>query len=318
MNLSIRHLRAFMALAVAKNFTRAADQCHLSQPAFSALVQNIEAQAGVRLFNRSTRSVELTAEGVMFEAVAARLLNDMEHMFDELSDHAKRRRGRVTIAALPTVAGGALPPVLKRFRDLHPGIDVVLKDVTADTCLELLRNNQADIALSAPIAPGRDLLSTPLLSDSFHLVCRADHPLARRKELIACDVRELAMIKFARTSSVRQHLEAAFYPDQPPTEIEVFNLVTAAGLIASGIGVTLVPTLALFQFNVPGLVFVPIRLPIEDREICLIRRRNDAGSEAVSAFVELLTESWADLHSRGSSRNSPRVRRQRARHVSNG
>jgi len=295
MNLSIRHLRAFAALVALRSFTRAAEQCHLSQPAFSALIQNLEEQAGVRLFNRSTRSVELTAEGLLFESVATRLLNDMAHAFDELNDHANRRRGRVTIAALPTVAGGALPPVLALFRERHPGIEVVLKDVTADTCLELVRNNQADLALSAPISPGRDLVSEPLLSDKFHLVCREDHPLATRRELTARDVLELPLIKFARTSSIRQHLDAAFYPSPPPTELEVYNLVTAAGLIASGIGATLVPTLALFQFQVPGLVAVPIRLPIDDRRICLIRRRNDAGSSAVVAFIELLRERWSAL-----------------------
>jgi DNA-binding transcriptional LysR family regulator len=302
MNLSIRHLRAFTVLAAARSFTRAAEQCHLSQPAFSALIQNLEEQAGVRLFNRSTRSVELTTEGALFESVAARLLNDIEHAFDELNDHANRRRGRVTIAALPTVAGGALPPVLKVFRDRYPGIEIVLKDVTADACLELLRTNQADIALSAAISPGRDMVSEPLLSDTFHLVCREDHPLATRKKLLARDVRNLPMIKFAHTSSVRQHLDAAFYPNTPPTELEVYNLVTAAGLIANGIGVTLVPTLALYQFHLPGLVALPIRLPLGDRDICLIRRRNDAGSSAVTAFVALLRESWAHIGTSGARR----------------
>ncbi|WP_454825175.1 LysR family transcriptional regulator [Paraburkholderia xenovorans] len=305
MNLSLRHLRAFTTLAAVRSFTRAAEQCHLSQPAFSALIQNLEDHAGVRLFNRSTRNVELTTEGALFEAAAARLLNDMTHAFDELNDHTNRRRGRVTIAALPTVAAGALPPVLTEFRERHPGIEIVLKDVTADTCLEVLRNKQVDLALSAPISPGRDLVSEPLLSDTFHFVCRSDHPLAKHKELVARDVLDQPVIKFARTSSIRQHLDAAFYPSGPPTELEVNQLVTAAGLISSGIGATLVPTLALFQFQMPGLVAVPIRLPISDRQICLIRRRNDAGSTAVTAFVEVLRKRWADLaHARTARRRT--------------
>jgi len=316
MNLSIRHLRAFTTLAAVRSFTRAAEQCHLSQPAFSALIQNIEDHAGVRLFNRSTRNVELTAEGALFETVAVRLLNDMTHAFDELNDHANRRRGRVTIAALPTVAAGALPPVLTDFRARHPGIEIVLKDVTADTCLEILRNNQADLALSAPISPGRDLVSEPLLSDRFYFVCRNDHPLAKRKELVARDVLDQPIIKFARTSSIRQHLDAAFYPSGPPTEFEVNHLVTAAGLIASGIGATLVPTLALFQFQMPGLVAVPIRLPVSDRQMCLIRRRNDAGSAAVTAFVEVLREHWSELaRTRNPRRRAPVARKRAARSI---
>jgi len=302
MNLSIRHLRAFSALAHMRNFTRAANACHLSQPAFSSLIQNLEDQAGVRLFNRNTRNVELTPEGLLFESSATRLLHDFQQAFDELDDRVQRRKGRVTIAALPSVAGGALPPVLMAFRIRYPSIEVVLKDVTADVCLELLRSGYVDLALSAAITPGPDLTSEPLLSDSFHLVCRDDHPLAHRKRLSAQDVLHLPMIRFARSSSIRQHLDAAFYPKQPPTEMEVFNLVTAAGLISEGIGVTLVPTLALFQFQVPNLVSIPVSLPITDRNICLIKRKDAADSSATTALIELLRAQWSTSQGRIKTR----------------
>jgi DNA-binding transcriptional LysR family regulator len=292
MNLSVKQLRAFSELALERNFTRAAQKCHLSQSAFSALVANLEEQAGVRLFHRSTRSVELTPEGRVFESVAARLLHDFESAFSELQDHVQRRKGRLTIAALPSVAGGALPPVIARFRAEHPGIAVILRDVTADSCLELVRNRQADFALTAAISPGPDLRSEPLLSDTFHLVCRDDHPLARRRELALKDIVHLPLIRFDRTSSVRQHLDLAFYPHSPVTEMEVYNLVTAAGLIAAGIGVTLVPTLALFQFRMPTLVAVPVTLPIKDRDVCLIRREDDTDSVAAQAFIALLRSGW--------------------------
>ena len=292
MNLSVKQLRAFSELALERNFTRAAQKCHLSQSAFSALVAMLEEQAGVRLFHRSTRSVELTPEGRVFESVAARLLHDFESAFAELQDHVQRRKGRLTVAALPSVAGGALPPVIARFRAQHAGISVILRDVTSDSCLELVRNRQADFALTAAIAPGPDLRSEPLISDTFHLVCRDDHPLARRRELSLRDVLPLPLIRFERTSSVRQHLDLAFYPHTPVTEMEVSNLVTAAGLVANGLGVTLVPTLALFQFRMPSLVAVPVTLPIKDREVCLIRRKDDTDSVAATAFIEVLRSEW--------------------------
>jgi DNA-binding transcriptional LysR family regulator len=293
MNLSAKHLRAFMALAQERNFTRAAERCHLSQPAFSTLMGNLEQQAGVRLFNRSTRSVEITAEGRVFEATATRLLHDMDAAFGELQDHVQRRKGRITIAALPSLAGGALPPVIARFLRKHPGIEVILKDITADDCLEAVRARQADFALTAAIKPGVDLSSEPLLTDTFHLVCRDDHPLAGRKKLALADVAGLPQISFHRESSIRQHIDAAFYPAHPVSLMEVAHPVTAAGLAAAGVGVVLVPTLALFQFRLPRLVAIPTRLPIPDREICLIRRRMGGDSVAVAAFVDLLKEAWS-------------------------
>lgn len=300
MNLSSKQLRAFVELATERNFTRAARKCHLSQSAFSALVANIEEQAGLRLFHRSTRRVELTAEGESFMPVAVRLLGDLEHAFEELRDRVQKRKGRVTVAALPSIAGGALPPVIARFRERHPGIEVVLRDVTADACLDLVRQRQADFALTAALAPGADLRSEPLMTDSFHLVCRDDHPLAKRRELALRDVLPLPLIKFDRTSSVRQHLDAAFHPHHPDTVMEVNHLVTAAGLIASGIGVTLVPTLALFQFRMPGLCAVPVALPIPPREVCLIRRVDDTDSVAAGAFLDLLREALVAPRRRAS------------------
>jgi LysR family transcriptional regulator, carnitine catabolism transcriptional activator len=292
MNLSHKHLRAFVTLAQERNFTRAAERCHLSQPAFSTLMRNLELQAGVRLFNRSTRMVELTPEGRVFEATAARLLQDLEGAFGELRDHVERRKGRITVAALPSIAGGALPPVIAAFLARHPGIEVTLKDITADDCLEAVRSRQADFALAAAMDPGADLSSEPLLADSFHLVCREDHALARRRQLALRDVARLPQISFHRESSIRQHIDAAFYPAQPVTRMEVTHPVTAAGLAASGVGVVLVPTLALFQFRLPGLVAIPVKLPIPDREICLIRRKGGSDSVAAAAFVGVLKEQW--------------------------
>jgi DNA-binding transcriptional LysR family regulator len=291
-NLSTRHLRAFVALVHTRSFTRAAATCHLSQPAFSAVIQSLEEHAGVRLFTRTPRSVALTPEGRLFEAYANRLLHDFDRAFEELEDHVARRKGRVAIATLASLAGGELPPVILEFRTRYPGIEVILKDVTADVCLELLRAEQVDFAVTAAIAPALDLTSTPLASDTFHLVCRRNHPLARRKRLDAADVINLPMVRFARSSSIRQHLDAAFYPRQLATEMEVYNLMTAAGLVAQGIGVTLVPTLALFEFQIKGLVAIPVTLRIPDREICVIRRKDAADSLAAASFIELLEARW--------------------------
>ena len=290
MNLSSKHLRCFMALAQERNFTRAAERCHLSQPAFSTLMGNLEQQAGVRLFNRSTRSVEITAEGRTFEATAVRLLLDMDAAFGELQDHVQLRKGRITIAALPSLAGGVLPPVIACFLRKHPGIKVILKDITADDCLKVVRTREADFALTAAIKPGEDLSSEPLLTDSFNLVCREDHALASRKRLKLTDVVGLPQISFHRESSIRQLIDNAFYPLHPVSLMEVAHPVTAAGLVAAGVGVVLVPTLALFQFRLPGLVTIPIRLPIDDREICLIRRKIGGDSVAAATFVDLLKD----------------------------
>ena len=291
-NLSLKHLRAFVELATERNFTRAAKNCYLSQPAFSTLIRNLEAQAGAALFNRNTRNVDLTAEGRVFEARIMPLLEEFEAAFGDIRDHVERRRGRLSIAALPTIAGGPLSPVLAHFTKHHPGIILTLYDVRANDCLDLVRGHRADFGLAAAISPGPDLVSEPLMSDKIHLICRDDHPLAGRSQLTLDDVLPLPMICFDHSSSVRQHVDAAFYPHQARTVMEVRQLMTAAGLVLAGMGVTLVPTMAIFQFQSPSLVAIPVSLPTKDRSICLIRRCDSADSVAAATFIDLLRQMW--------------------------
>src|SRR6185295_1838768 len=98
MNASVRQLRAFLSLAELRSFTRAAARSHLSQPAFSALIRALEDAMGARLFERTTRSVELTVEGRLFLDSAQRLVRDFDQSVLDLRDHAARRRGRVAMA----------------------------------------------------------------------------------------------------------------------------------------------------------------------------------------------------------------------------
>jgi DNA-binding transcriptional LysR family regulator len=288
MNLSVKHLRAFVALATHRNFTRAAQACHLSQSAFSALIQTLEEQAGARLFERTTRSVELSVEGKRFEDVAARLLSDFEAAFAELRDHAERRKGRIAIAALPSIAAGDLPPILAAFRQRYPGIAMELFDLLADGCIDLVRRGRVDLALAPAPAQDRDLRIEPLIADTFHLVCPADHPLASRKRIPPQALAGLPFIQLSRTSSVRQHLDAALHPLKLNGVMEVEHLATVAGLVAAGLGVTAVPSLALFQFRLEGLAVRPLQMPSLVRDICLIRLKDRGDSAAAAAMVECL------------------------------
>jgi len=106
LNLSTRQVRAFTALAEHRNFTRAAEQCHLSQSAFSSLIRTLEDSLGVRLFDRDTRRVELTPEGRLFLGGATRVLASLRDALEDLGEHATGRRGRAGVAALPSLAAG--------------------------------------------------------------------------------------------------------------------------------------------------------------------------------------------------------------------
>lgn len=284
MNISTRQLRAFIALSEGRNFTRAAAVCHLSQSAFSSLIRQLEASLDVRLFDRNTRSVELTAEGQEFEVSARRVLAEFEAAVSGMHARATLQRGRVSIALLPSLAADWLPEVLAGFRNAHPGIDLEVADLLSEPCIERVRTGVADFALAATRADTPELRAEPFCSDGFHLVCRSDHPLATDPNLRPRDVAAWPFIHLSRTSSVRQYIDAATLPQALPAVLEVDQLATVAGMVAAGLGVSIVPSLTLYQFRSADLVIRPVKWPGLTRQIYLVRKRDRSFSAAAEQF----------------------------------
>ena len=290
-DLTARQLRAFAALAEQRNFTRAAQLCHLSQPAFSALIRTLEEALGTRLFDRDTRSVQLTPEGRLFEGAAQRLLDDMRGVVADLADHVERRKGRVRVAALPSLAAGWLPAVFAEFMAAWPGITLSLDDALSDACIARVRSGEADFALASSgvgTTAAGDLRSRKLCSDRFHLVCRADHPLAAETRLSVRKIAPYPFIQMARHSSVRQSLDAALHPLRLNAVFEVEHLATVMGLVEAGLGISVVPALTLFHFRRESLVTRPLPVPGLLRTVYLVQRREGSLSVAAQTLHDLI------------------------------
>lgn len=288
-SISSRQLQAFVALARLRSFTRAAVHCHLSQPAFSALIQGLEAAVGARLFERSTRHVALTVEGQVFERSAAPLLAQLGQALSEVRDHAQLRRGQVSLALLPSLAAGWLPGLLSEFRTAHPGIALQVADVLSEPCLQRVREGQADFAIAAVRADTPELRAEPFASDRFHLVCPQGHELLSRTSLKPRDLLPFAFIHLARHSSVRQLLDAAVHPLQLQTLMEVEQLATVMGMVRAGLGLSVVPAFSLFHFRQPELTTRELRWRgLGDRQLFLVRRRDRELSTAARALYELV------------------------------
>jgi LysR family carnitine catabolism transcriptional activator len=273
MNLSTRQLKAFLALAQHRNFTRAAEQSNLSQPAFSSLIRTLEEEAGVRLFDRDTRKVVLTVAGRRFEDSARRLLTDINAAISELREGAANT-GSVAVAAMPSLSARALPPIFTQLRMDEPGLSVSLIDALPEQCLAMVRAGQVDFALTTLGAPSAEFLCELLCTDQFHLVCRSDHELAQRESI---DVRELVdfpFVHFSHATRLREQIDAAVYPRQMNAVLEIERLEAVRGMVESGAGISLVPGLTLFHFDSPKLVTRPLRPPGITREIYSVRLAN--------------------------------------------
>lgn len=284
-NLSSRDFEAFLALAEAQHFTRAAERCHLSQSAFSQKIARIEKEAGVALFVRSTRNVALTPEGEVFVEEVRRIQQDLRHALAHLQDLATRRVGKVAVAALPSVAAVWMPQVIARYRAANPMIRVQLFDSLAQRSLDLLRSGAVDMAVTA----GGDLREfdlTELKKERFFLVCRPDHAFAAKRWVTLAQLANEDFVHLARSSSVRQCIDAAqAQPLGDTGGLEAEHLATVAGLVAQGLGVSVVPELTLFHFRRAELAAVPVRAAHLVRPIYLARRKGKTLSVAAQAMV---------------------------------
>lgn len=287
-NLSTRQLRAFLALAEQRSFTRAAAACHLSQPAFSALIRTLENELNTRLFDRDTRSVQLSAEGRLFETSARQLMGDFSIAVNDLSDHVERRKGRVHVAALPSLAAGWLPAIFAEFKKTWPGIALNLSDILSDPCIDLVHSGKADFALASTGTSHAGLSTQLLCTDKFYLVCRKDHPLATEKVLTLKKLVPYPFIHMSRNSSVRQALDAALHPLQTNTLLEVEQLATVTGMVEAGLGISVVPALTLFHFERKSLVTRPLAIPNLTRKIYVVRRQEGSLSAAAQALHDLI------------------------------
>ena len=285
-NLSSRDLEAFLALAQAQHFTRAAERCHLSQSAFSQKIARIERTAGVALFERSTRHVTLTPEGELFAEEIRRIQQDLQHALSHLNELATRRVGKVAVAALPSVAAVWMPEVIALYRARHPNIRVELFDTLAAGGLAMLREGRVDLAIAAG-GDLREFAVQELKCERFHLVCPGTHPLAGKRSVALADLRDEEIVHLARSSSVRQHLEAAGVTARTGA-LEVEHLATVAALVSQGLGVSVVPELTLFHFLRSGLASVPVRDKQLRRTILLARRKGKALSVAAKAMQEAI------------------------------
>lgn len=289
MNLTTRQLQAFEALHQHLSFTRAAQQCHLSQPAFSALIQGLEQGLGTQLFERSTRHVVLTCAGRDFAPHAQRLLAAIDQAVESMQGAAELRASRVTVALLPSLAAHWLPSLLAQFAHSHPQIQVQVRDALNTPCLESVQQGQADWALCTALARHPDLHAAAVAEETFYLVCPRAHALAQASAPVAPQaLRGVPFVQLAAHTSIRASVEAwqAAVYGQPllQTRMEVEQLATVMGMVRAGLGVSLVPALSLAYFQDPGIAIRRLEGQAPARTIYWVRHRHQGLGPAAQAF----------------------------------
>jgi DNA-binding transcriptional LysR family regulator len=237
-NFDLQQLQAFVAVADRGSFRAAAEHIHLSPPALSRRIERLESILGSRLFNRTTREVELTALGRVFLDRARTAIDDLESAMLGIADIAANRSGRVTVACVPSAALYFLPRVIRSFSEQYPAIRVRLIDETMNQVLQSVLSGESDFGIGFMNTRVPGVLFEAMHSDPFVMALRRDHALARRKKLSWAELAQETLIAVARSSGNRQLLDDALTTAglNPSYAFEVSHIATLLGMVEAGLG----------------------------------------------------------------------------------
>lgn len=291
----LNDLQAFRAVAELGNFRRAAETVHLSQPAFSRRVDKLERALGVRLLERSTRRVSLTAVGRDFARKVAQLLDELDGTLLGLRGIAPTRLGEVTVACVPSTVYYHLSKVIGRYRETYPKIRVRVLDASANDVLAAVVRGEADFGLNFTGSQEPDIDFITLAEERFVAACRRDHPLARRRRVSWADLAGHDFITVSKASGNRLLIDQALagLADRPEAVYEAQHVTTLLGLVEAGLGVAAVPSMAMPGKDHPLLVSVPLDTPVVTRKVGLIRRRGRTLTPAAQQLFDVFMESPA-------------------------
>ena len=289
--MEMNQLRYVVAVARAGNFTRAAEQCRVSQPSLSQQIQKLEEELGERLFDRMKRETKLTSHGEAFVRRAVRILEEAEMAMREAADAKSLLSGSLTIGVLPTIAPYLLPETISVFARKYPGVEIVIKEDTTAQLLKHLTTYEIDFAIASdPIQDSRFEIKE-LLTEELLLALPPGHPLTRKRTVPASALRGERLLVMQEGHCLGdQVLGFCEHRGMKPTvSFRSAQLETIYALVAAGLGLSLIPAMAVQGGRSNALEYRSIQSPRPERKILTVWPRQRPLGRAAHVFLELIS-----------------------------
>jgi len=291
MNVTLRQLRVFQAVAEGRNFSRAGDQVGLTQPAVSRSIVELEAQLGLKLLDRTTREVVLTEAGQSLALRLDRVLDELDQTLAEVHGMAGARRGKVRVASSPTLSANLMPACIAECARRDPDIELVLLDRIQQDVLDSVRAGEVDFGVVVEPTAADDLRCEAILDDPFCLVMPPSHRLAGKTSVRWSMLEGEPLVLLDHASGSRRLIDDALALHGVHCEVrqQVGHPTTAFRMVEQGIGISVMPALAMPPMGLPALVVRPL-LPKVKRSIMLVHRRNRAPAPLAQRVWALIRE----------------------------
>lgn len=304
MTMEFRQLQYTLQIAAERNFSRAAEKLHIAQPSLSQQLSKLEKELGVLLFQRNTSTVELTHAGVTFVEQAQKIVDAVELLRQEMSDISQLRKGKVVVGSMPITGSHLLPHVLPAFQQAYPEIEVTLLEDSGLTLEKLTASGKADLSLLSLPLQEPSLSYVTIGEERIDLAVPPNHPLARRADPehpIPVRIEELRDEPFVVLKKGQGFRKLTFDLCEkagfdPQVVFESTNIETVQSLVATGMGITLVPR---FIARAPRSEFVPVYVPLAEptpsRTLVVAYRQGRVLSKAAEAFIHTFQQTVAEL-----------------------
>ena len=291
----LRHLSYFIAVAEHRGFTRAAAALHVSQPALSQQIRQLEAMLEVQLFDRSGRHTRLTDAGEVWLEYARRALRDLEEGRRALHDVQDLQRGRLRIAMTPTFTTYLLGPLMGAYYRRYPGVKVLIQEMNQERMEAMLLEDEIDIGIAFDESLSRDIVAQPLLTETLALVVSRAHPLARESylQLPALDAQPLILLssEFATREQIDRYCHR--HRLEPDVRVEANSIGAVLSIIRCTPLATLLPATIAGQYD--DVVALELRPALLQRTACLLQRQGAWQSAAAREFIAMAQQIAATL-----------------------
>ena len=298
MNVSLRQLRALIALVRTGSFTQAAASLHVTQSALSSLIKELEQNLGVRLVERSTRSIGLTEAGRGFVPLIDKILQDLDGVLGGIDDLKALRRGVVRVAAPQLMACTLMPEVIAAYRREHPGVQVRLSDCAVDGVLTRVAAGEADFGVGPERGTGPGISGETLFEMPFMVVFPPGHPLEDLPRVAWSDAVAHPFIalqgQFAERLSLDLHGALREITLNPSNEVTF--MTTALSMASAGLGITACLPYARSLVHLYQLRMAPLHDPQVVRKFLVYQRSAATLSPAAESFRDFLLEYVASHH----------------------
>jgi len=293
--MNLRDLKYIIAVAETHHFGKAAERCFVSQPTLSGQIKKLEEELGIAIFERTNRSVEITAVGETIVAHARQMIEQANTIQQLAQAHQDPLAGPLRIGAIPTLSPYLMPLILGPLKKQHSKMKLILSEELTDSLLKRLSNHEIDAALLATSVEEKDLVSLPLFDEPFWIAYPRKHPFYTKDKIIRRDLDNENLLLLAEGHCLaKQSMDICHITERQAqgelADLRAASLETLIQLVGAGFGVTLVPALAMrgSWTTGSGVVAQPLAITNASRRVSLVFRHSFPRRSALEAFAQVI------------------------------